>query len=92
MFTIMESRWFYISEKFLIGLHPEGRYPILVVRSRDRSVLPQEVKRVLILNDMKLDGSLNEESGIQYYRLKENGNGDKAISSGVCGRGASPTH
>ena len=93
MFTVMKSRWFYISEKFLLGEHPVERYPMLVVRSRDRSILPQEVKRVLILNDMRLDGELQEEQGVQYYKLREVKDGnDKAIRGGVQRGGATPSH
>jgi hypothetical protein len=83
MFTMMQSRWFYLSDKFLIGRHPISNRLVLVVRN-GQSVPPMEVERVLQLNGMTLDGPMVTEQGIKYYDLseKEVENG-KAIDGGI---------
>jgi hypothetical protein len=83
MFTIMSSRWFYLSDKFLIGRHPEKDCLILVVRN-GQSVPPMEIERVLQLNSMTLCGPLVSENGTRYYNLEEVKD-DKATSSRVSG-------
>lgn len=85
MFDIMQSRWFYLSKKILIGLHPNNQQLILVLRSREEEGLPVEVGHVLHLNNMELAGELQQEDNYQYYPLKEksngNGKGTKATNS-----------
>ena len=87
MFTVMESRWFYLSDKFLIGKHPISNDLVLVVRN-GQSVPPMEIERVLQLNGMTLRGPMITEQGIKYYQLGEKEEEyDKATNSGVRGLG-----
>jgi hypothetical protein len=90
MFTVMESRWFYLSDKFLIGKHPISNDLVLVVRN-GQSVPPMEIERVLQLNGMTLRGPMITEQGIKYYSLCEREvEHDKATNSGVRGFGEPP--
>ena len=84
MFNVMSTRWFYLSEKFLIGRHPVTMLPVLVVRNGE-DVPTMEIERVLELNGMDLNGPMVSDNNIRYYELKEKENDTKATSSGVSG-------
>lgn len=84
MFNVMSTRWFYLSEKFLIGRHPVTMLPVLVVRNGE-DVPTMEIERVLELNGMELNGPMVSDNNIKYYELKEKDNDTKATSSGVSG-------
>ena len=78
MFDVMKSRWFYLSDKFLVGQHPDTKKLVLLVRSGNGDVPPMEVSKVLHLNGMLIVGEMIEEDGCKYYPLKEKED-DKAI-------------
>ena len=84
MFNVMSTRWFYLSEKFLIGRHPVTMLPVLVVRNGE-DIPTMEIERVLELNGMELIGPMVSDNNIKYYELKEKDNDTKATSSGVSG-------
>jgi hypothetical protein len=70
MFDVMRSRWFYLSEKVLIGMHPVKQIPILVLRN-GAVELPECVLQAMVLNKLRFAGELVEEEGCRYYPLKE---------------------
>lgn len=80
MFTLMKTRWMYVSDKFLIGRHPETNELIVWLKGRDT----RGIKRVLSLNRMRIEGELQECDGEKYYKVSEVYDGNyTAIVGGV---------
>lgn len=84
MFDVMQSRWFYLSPKYLVGKHPLTEKLILVLRNGTKDIIPSDIDRILSLNHLSIKGQLRSDDGIVYFELKESKNGnDKATIGGV---------
>lgn len=82
MFNVMDSRWFYLSKKALIGYHPSKGDLVLVVR-QEKDLTEQEIQDILNLNKVEMASSLLNDKEVKYYKLKEVIKDDKAITGGV---------
>jgi len=70
MFALINTRWFFADQDYILAIHPSKMQPILYLRGKKQDM--NKIQKILKACRMELiSDEIVNENGDRYYKLKE---------------------